>query len=285
LTRDVITPNVSGVLLPKRGLHTFLVRVEGQQPVVGQFRIRDDDTNAHIIFIAPSLEPTENDTAWLHLLDAMAQEAGKRSAHTLIAEVDEDSTLFETMRISGFAIYARQEIWRREAGTLTPPHDAVELDEMSSADVPSIQSLFMHTTPRMVQQIADFGTEGYVYRENGRILGYIAVSEGKFGVYVMPCVHPDTYKSAPAIIVAAAARANRAEKVPVYIRVRRYQEWLVNALTGLGFESWKQQAVMVRHIAAGIRHPAFPSLSHALEGKPATTGRVTESVMELPQQE
>ncbi|MFN8372302.1 MAG: hypothetical protein U0694_05420 [Anaerolineae bacterium] len=284
LTRDVVTPNVSGVLLPKRGLYTFLVRVDGQ-PLVGQFRVRDEDTNAHIVFVAPRLEPDCGDTAWLHLLDAMAMEAGKRGAHTLTAEVDEQSMLFETLRISGFAIYARQEIWRREAGMLTPPGDALELDEMCSADMLSVQSLVTQTTPRMVQQIADFSMGGYVYRENGRIMGYVAISEGKYGVYVMPCLHPDTYKSVPAIIVAAAARANRADKVPVYVRVRRYQEWLENALTGLGFESWTQQAVMVRHIAAGIRHPAFAPLTHALDVKPASAGRVTESVMDLTQQE
>ena len=236
LTHDVVTPNVSGVLLPKRGLHTMLVRVD-DQTVVGQFRIRMDDTNAHMVFIAPRLEPECSDTAWLHLLDAMAQEAGRRGAHTLTAEIDESSTLFETMRIAGFAIYARQEIWRREAGALSLAGDTIELDEMSNADVLGIQSLHAQTTPRMVQQIADFGTRGYIYRENGRILGYIAVSEGKNGVYLMPCLHPDTYKHAPAIIAAAAARANRAEKVPVYIRIRRYQDWLEDALTGLGFES------------------------------------------------
>ncbi len=285
LTCDVITPHVSGVLLPKRGLYTLLVRVNGLA-VVGQIRVRPDDPNAHMVFIAPRIETEgDEDTAWLHLLDAMAQEAGRRGAHTLTAEVDESSTLFETMRIAGFAIYARQEIWRYEAGALPPPQDVVELDEMTSADKVGIQSLHAQTTPRMVQQLADFGARGYVYRENERIVGYVAVSEGKYGVYLMPCLHPDTYKRAPAILMAAAARANRAAKVPVYVRVRRYQEWLENALTGLGFESWTQQAVMVRHIAAGIRHAAFAPLTHALDAKPASAGRVTESIMDLPKQE
>jgi hypothetical protein len=85
--------------------------------------------------------------------------------------------------------------------------------------------------------------------------------------------------------MAAAARAHRADKVPLYVRVRRYQEWLEHALTGLGFESWVQQAVMVRHIAAGIRHAAFAPLPHALDAKPASAGRISESVMDLPKQE
>ena len=44
----------------------------------------------------------------------MVFEAGRRGAHMLSAEVDENAPLFKTMRQASYAIYARQEIWRRD---------------------------------------------------------------------------------------------------------------------------------------------------------------------------
>jgi hypothetical protein len=286
LTRDVMGTGgvtLSGVLLPQRGSQTLLVRAEDQS-VVGQFRIRPEDTTAQIVFIAPRLEPEAGDTAWLYMLDALAQEAGKRSAHTLVAEVDEASALFETMRIAGFAVYARQEIWRRESGQFAAPEQSVHLEPATDADLPAIQSLYSRTTPQLVQHIADLNGQGYVYRHNGRIEGYIAVSEGKLGVYLMPCLHPETSARAADIIITAA-RAARSDKLPVYVRVRRYQEWMDDTISRLGFELWGQQAVMVRHIAAGVRYAPFAPLRQTLEAIPASAGRATESIIDVSKQE
>ena len=56
------------------------------------------------------------------------------------------------------------------------------------------------------------------------------------------------------------------KRVPVYVVVRRYQDWLEDALVDLGFEPWTRQAVMVRHIAAGVRQASFAPLARNLEG-------------------
>ncbi|NWF70154.1 MAG: hypothetical protein HXY40_13800 [Chloroflexi bacterium] len=284
LTRSVGGLNISAVLLPPRGLYTLLARVD-QQALIGQLRLRPEDPNAQLVFIAPRLESDRDDTAWLHLLDALAQEAGRRGAHTLMAEVDESSALFETMRLAGFAIYARQEIWRCEPGTLRPPRDALELQAANDSHLPGIHALYAQTMPRMVQQIAEVNTQGLVYRENDRIEGFIALAEGKQGVYLMPCINPERYRLAAGLITAAAARVQHAHKVPLYVRVRRYQEWLEGPLEKLGFSPWTQQAVMVRHIAAGIRQAGFASLRQALDVLPAPAGRATETLIDFRNQE
>ncbi|MBZ0288635.1 MAG: hypothetical protein K8I30_13540, partial [Anaerolineae bacterium] len=226
-TRSPDGPNsalFSSFFLPQRGLCTLVTRSK-KQHVVGQFRMRSDDPNARIVYLAPHLEYDRDDTAWLHILDAMASEAGRRGAHMLTAEVDEYLPLFQTMRISGFAVYARQEIWQRVPDDL-PPVTPVELTPETEADAHGIQLLYTNIVPRLVQQIAlpPSHSEGLVYRRKDRVEGYIAVSEGKCGIYLMPYLHPDVFSEAPAILAAAIQTCSRADKVPVYACLRRYQD-------------------------------------------------------------
>lgn len=267
-TRDVTDPQsvLLASILPQRSLYTLVGRT-GRQRIVGQFRLRSDDRIAQIVYIAPELGEQRRDTAWLHLVDAMAAEAGKRGVHMLTAEVDEDSPLFVTMRTAGFAVYARQELWRREASAV-PHGEPVELDEGKEEDLGAIHALYNTIVPRLVQPVAAPPDEstGYVYRREGRVQGYVAVTLGKTGAFIMPMLHPDIlYRDAKSILAGVLAKIGRAERLPVTICVRRYQDWLEDALTELGFVPCQPQALMVRHIAAGVRQAAFPSLEQSLE--------------------
>lgn len=272
------------LLLPYRGVHTLVTRADKRQ-VVGQFRLRDT-AYAHIAYIAPTLEADEDDTAWMHILDSMAVEAGRRGAHILVAEVDELAPLFKTMRLASYSIYARQEIWERPAGDYSAfePATRVELAETCEADLPGIQHLYGYVVPRLVQQITTLPSagQGLVYRKDERVEGFIGVATGKSGVYLTPHLHPDVFSEAPAILASAIAQVGRSSRVPVYVRVRRYQDWLDDALGDLGFEICARQAVMVKHITAGIRSAAFAPLSKKLEAvpspvKPPTNNRTTGS--------
>lgn len=266
------------LLLPYRGVHTLITRA-GKQQVVGQFRLKLDGHCAHIAYVAPAPEDDGDDTAWLHILDAMAVEAGKRGAHLLAAEVDEHLPLFKTMRTASYSIYARQEIWQYLPGAAPLPETEVDLAEATDSDLMEIQVLYSNIVPRLVQQIPDLpgDSHGLVYRHNDRLEGYIAVAEGKSGVYLMPHLHPDVFSDAPAIIAGVIQRINRADKLPVYVRVRRYQDWLDDALLELGFECRARQAVMVKHIAAGVRTTTFVPLHRKLEAVPSPVKPPTSS--------
>ena len=274
-TRDADGPGGARfftLLLPYRGVHTLVTRA-GKNQVVGQFRLHQDAPHAHIAYIAPELEDDSDDTPWLHILDAMAVEAGKRSAHILVAEVDEIAPLFKTMRIASYAIYARQEIWQRIPGDYSAfePQETVELSDTTENDLPGIHLLYSYVVPRLVQQITGLPDAGHglVYRSEERVEGYIGVAQGKLGVYLTPHLHPDVFSDASAIITSAIKKVGHSGKVPVYVRVRRYQDWLDDALSDLGFEICARQAVMVKHIAAGVRSTAFAPLSHKLEAVPS----------------
>jgi hypothetical protein len=276
---------LASLMLPQPNLQTLISRSD-RQGVVGQFRVKPDDNLAQIVTIAPALdEETEDNTVWLHALDAMAASAGKRGAHMLTAEIEEGSAMFTTLRRAGFAVYARQEIWCRAPGLPLPEGLAkAELSDETDADAMDIQLLYSNIVPRLVQPIAvpSSDSEGLVYRQENRVQGYIAVSEGRYGIYLMPFLHPDIlFSEASAIIAAAISRTAKADKLPVHVCVRRYQDWLEDGLSVLGFEPISQQAVMVRHIAAGVRHPVFAPISHTLEIIPGTVRPPTSRVGDL----
>lgn len=266
-TRDLDLSSAAllqSILLPQRSLYTLVARGHSQ-PVIGQFRMRSHDHLAQLVLLAP-FEPDADDGAWLGLLDAVAFEAGRRGATMVTAEVDEMSALFPLMRQAGFAVYARQEIWRwsgeMASGSAQAP--VGELAEESDDDSLDIQLLYSSIVPRLVQPIAVPSREstGLVYRKDSRVQAYIAVSPGRSGVYLMPFIHPDVLGSeAAAVLLAVIARVARAEQAPVYVCVRRYQDWLGDSLRALGFEAVTQQAVLVRHIAAGVRSADFSPLT------------------------
>ena len=62
LTEDARGQNsalLSSIVFP-RGLYTLVAHTNNQD-MVGQFRYRSDDVNAHIVYLAPTLEDDEDD--------------------------------------------------------------------------------------------------------------------------------------------------------------------------------------------------------------------------------
>ena len=263
LTEDARGQNsalLSSIVFP-RGLYTLVARTDNQD-MVGQFRYRSDDVNAHIVYLAPILDEEDDDTIWLHILDAMAQQAGKHGAQSLVAEVEISHRLFETMRRAGYAVYSRQVIWQHSPIDDETQKPEVTVTEEVNGDQIGIAALLGCTIPRILQTVMGPSTDmdGLVYRKDGRVEAYIAYSEGKHGVYLIPYLHPDVLSDASDIIAAAVLAIDKTQKVPIYVSVRGYQGWLENAMLDLGFTPWLEQAVMVKHLTAGIRQTSFASV-------------------------
>jgi hypothetical protein len=275
---DMVSTFVSSVILPQRGLYTLVTRC-GSQQIIGQFRLRADDMHAHVIYMAPGHHDGD-DTAYLHMLDAMAREAGRMGAHALLAEVNERSPLFETLRTTGFAVYTRQAVWSRYPATARFETGDVRLKEENEHDLAGVNALIGSTVPSLVHQFAlpPADMPRLVYRRGERVEGYLAYAEGRSGIYVIPFLHPDVMSTAPAIVEAAIGMIPRSERVPVFVCVRRYQDWIENALADLQFEPHTHQALMVKHLTAGVRRATFRTVKAAPltvnHAKPPTTSRV-----------
>lgn len=257
------------VILRQRGVYTLVGRAY-RQTLAGQYRLKADDHLAQVLALAPRLDEGAPDSAWLHLIDALTVDAGRRGAHMLAGEVDEGSRLFCTLRQAGFAVYARQELYFAPLALALRSVDplAGTLEDETDADAMDVQLLYANIVPRLVQSIAvpSSDSTGLVYRRDGRIMGYLALSSGKGGLYVLPFLHPDIPgREAAAVLHAAITRmSERGGRQPVYVCVRRYQDWLEEPLQALGMERVAEQAVMVRHIAAGVRQAAFSRMPAAL---------------------
>ncbi|NJL57910.1 hypothetical protein HC928_24360 [bacterium] len=232
-TRDVYGSNgavLSSILLPPRGLHTLLSRDDKHQ-VIGQFRMRSDQPHAQILYLAPGMEVEEDDTPWLHMLDAMAREAGKHNAHALIAEVDEDCNLFETMRSAGFAVYARQQLWMRQGEEAAFAHlHEMEMTPQTDADLPGIYALFSSTVPRLVQQITapSAEMEGRVYRVNDRIEATSVIPRAKTARMCYPIFIPMCRGRRPPCCIPCCwgcKKAARCMYVCAAIRIGWGQRW------------------------------------------------------------
>ena len=241
-----------------------LVSRNGEIEAVGQCIYRSDAPNARLSFFGPA-EALHNDTG-LKLLESLAAAVGEHGAPNLIAEVDERSEAFERLRSAGFAIYARQRIWRlddTEEDFEIAGGDIWHLE--NSEDTSAAQSLYHNIVPGLVQQVEPPPSRpghNLVYRREGELLGYLDVERGSLGTWIQPYFHP-AVEGFQGLLGAYLKKVRRDR--PVYVCVRSYQSWMSRPLERLWFEPAVDQAVMVKRLAIGVRRQAASPLP-AVEG-------------------
>jgi len=114
--------------------------------------------------------------------------------------------------------------------------------------------------------------DGWVYHQDGRVQAYIGVVTGKQGIFLRPFIHPDLYKEAPGILSNLISKLTRADRLPVFICVTRFLDWMQSTLEELHFLPGPRQAVMVKHITAGVRQASFKPI-HAGHGMAVGPGK------------
>jgi hypothetical protein len=244
----------SGVLRsffsPATGVFTWVCSDNrGEQPVLGQFRHKAEEPFARLTLLAP--EEALGSTLTIDLLEQLAKQAGDHGAFNLLAEVDEQSLGFESLRKAGFVVYARQRVWRlKENGdqfNLEMPWEIAH-----KQDVIGAQTLYHSVVPGLVQQVEPLSNkniQGLVCHNDGYLLGYIDLKAGPRGVWAQPFIHPDVVDVDARLKDLFDSIPHRRSR-PVYLCVRSYQSWLEPALVALDAEPGPQQAVMVKRLAA-----------------------------------
>ncbi len=275
---------LSRVPLADLGTPTLVARA-GETQVIGQLRHKQGESHAHIVFISPALSNGSSgalESAWLRLLDALAQAAGQRGAHTIHAEVDENSAVFEALRRAGYAPYAQQDIWRREPGPPPGQTPTIALCRIDEHDMPAVRHLHAQMVPQLAQQADPAPPSGGLaaYQE-GRVCSYVGYTAGNRGLYLRPYLHNSAKKLARAVLETTLLLLPVSCRVPVYCSVRQYQGWLGATLEALGFEPWARQTVLVKHTVAHIQRPAFaplPSVQGGIQisGGPSTNCQLTD---------
>jgi hypothetical protein len=227
-------------LNPRRHLYTAIASENGDS-LMGQVILKADETSARLTFLAP-MENINGLT--LSLLDHLTVQAGEWGAFHLLAEVDENSPFFRSLRMAGFAIYTWQRVWKlpdRE-----PPGEDHTWREVEETDWPAVQSLHGQIIPALIQPVDSLPKQaaGLVCRTEGILHAYAAIDSGPAGVWIQPLVPPDS-GCGPDRLAGLCGWGAR----PVYVCVRSYQAWLETVLEDLGAKAGPRQAVMVRRLA------------------------------------
>jgi hypothetical protein len=247
-------------LMPGAGAPTVIWRDNGNG-LFGQLRHRQGEEQARILFIAPQWSAAA--AGWLPVVERLAVEAAGRGAHNLIAEVSEDSAEFEALRTGGFAIYARQTLWKL-AGPIPAANHNVPLQAASSADVIGVTTLYTNIVPRLVQQVEPVPSHrrGYVLKRGDESIAFLDVRRGPLGIWIDPYLHPEAYDLSDALLLTCLLGIPNRNERPVYVCVRRYQDWLQEVLARAGFEAIGSQAVMVKRLVKRVTEPlkALPAM-------------------------
>lgn len=251
LTRSMTLVPVGALLsyvAPATGIYTFVTSENGHNKVIGQFSHTPNATNAQLTFISPASALTASHT--LTLLDHLAQQAGKHGALNLLAEVNERSIAFEILRKAGYAIYARQRVWKISKPP-SAPNETPRWRPATEHDISALRQLYNAVVPALVQQTEPAPWEqltGLVYYQEDEILGYVHIVNGPNGILAQPIIHPNiehVSENFNELLLLISAR----RPLPIYFVVRSHQAWLELYLTEMGAEAGPYQAVMVKRLA------------------------------------
>ena len=254
---------------PATGIFTYLgePQAEASLPLLGQAWHSSGSTFARLNFLAP--ESAMGSAHLPALFDYIAVELGGRGALYILAEAEESSPVFQTLHQSGFAIYARQRIWRL-SGAPQGEADPVTWRECTDEDTLRVRALYSDLVPGLVQQVEPLPRErlkGMVFTQRGEVRAYVELRYGPAGIWAQPFVHPDAPEVSGRLVHLLQTLPRRRGRA-VYLCVRTYQSWLEPAIESLGAEAGQSQAVMVRYLAV-VRKAAQPYTLPALNGKRA----------------
>ena len=245
-------------LRPQPQSCTFVARPEDtiHEPIIGQIHLHNESRQARLAFLAP--ENAISTVVGIQMIEELSQAAGRQGAHALIAEIHEYEPAYESLRRVGFAIYARQRIWKLDhVPSIDPALDqAWRVEE--EGDRASVLNLVSSLVPGLVQQIEPPSTrngKGLVYWSEGELLGYLDIHQGGKGIWVQPYFHPAAELS-ESLLAGFVMTLNPTKGRPLYICVRSYQGGLAGAFERLGFQDCESQAVMVKRIAKPIGEEA-----------------------------
>ena len=228
---------------PSRHIYSAIANGK-KESVLGGILHLPDDTFAKLLYIAPASQLGHPELP--QLIENLVAQAGTWGAFHVLAEVDEMSDAFVSLRRSGFSVYAWQRMW--EVSEITETNQEFNWKQVKSMHLPSVQSLYHQIVPPLLQPMEPQpkSANGWMCDEGEKC--YVGVSQGVYGIVLSPLIHPestDVGEKLASLISNLPDRRNR----PVYVCVRSYQAWLEPVLADLGAQGADRQAVMVKHLA------------------------------------
>lgn len=206
------------------------------------------DVFARLTYLAPTPELAH--PGMPELIEYLANEAGQWDAFHLLAEVDETSDAFPSLRKSGFSVYAWQRIW--DVSNVTPAASTERWRRVQSVDLVAIQSLYHQIIPPLIQPVEKTPKQASGLISTDGVTCYVNQMRGYSGIFLTPFIHPETTDVAERLASLLSHLQDRGGR-PVYICVRSYQAWLEPALEDIGGQASQRQAIMVKHLARMVK--------------------------------
>ena len=102
----------------------------------------------------------------------------------------------------------------------------------------AVNTLYSNVVPRLVQQVEpgpQHIERGYVLQEGDELVAYLDVRRGPQGIWVEPFLHPEAVRSVGGRCCwPACSCCPAASDKPLYLCVRRYQDWLQEVVARVG---------------------------------------------------
>lgn len=250
-----------------------------EESIIGQFTHFSDSPFSKLTFLSP--KSALNSPRISTLLEYMTVLSGEKGSLRILADVEENTQAFESLRKFGFATFTWQRVWQI---TGVPADRSLNSTwrTATSRDIIPIRSLYSNLVPPLVQQAEPFSTQipkGKVYRQGESVLAFVEIEIGRRGIWMRPFVHPDTENMSDRLLELVSSIPGRRSR-PLYLCIRSYQAWLESAIEKLGAIAGSRQAVMVRQIAISqkaARPFALPALDTGQSEIPAPVAHYLSS--------
>ena len=232
---------------PSRHIYSAIANGE-EDSVLGGIIHKRDDTYAKLYYLAPS---SQLEHPYLpDLIENLAEHAGTWGAFHVLAEVDERSEAFVSLRKSGFSVYAWQRMW--DVSEMAESGSTSHWMRVKSVHLPSVQGLYHQIVPPLLHPVEPQPktATGWLCNEGAKC--YVGVSHGMYGIVLTPLIHPEATNVSEKLSELISHLPDRRNR-PVYICVRSYQAWLEPVLADLGAKAAERQAVMVKHLVHMVK--------------------------------
>lgn len=250
---------------------SYTAVLEGQSSEMasyGQVRHQGENRSAHLSFVASELREAGRDI--LLLLEELNCRAGEMGVFNVLAEIEESSPLFESLRTCGFAVYGWEVAWKLPGSLSASDAQAKKWRIAGSADDAQIRALYQALVPPVVQAAESWSGEDVrrlVYQEENEILAYVESSSGPQGLYLRPVVHPSEMNAQDLITGLGSQFKDLGQ--PVYLQVRSYQAWLLDALERIGGEEALRFSLLVKHLTVKQRNGVIVTNGKRVENRQA----------------
>jgi hypothetical protein len=182
------------------------------------------------------------------ILEELAVTAGEWNAFGILAELPDNSPLFEGFRIAGFIIWSRQHVYLFDITETACKNTSWQ--PYSSQDLIKLKQLHKKIVPLFVQPMVPVGRRAenglVAFSEKGELFAYAELYYGPRGVWTQPYISPEA--DIPGLISQLYSAIPNPSKLPIYLCARSFQPSISVVVEGLGLRLIGAQTLLVKHL-------------------------------------